>query len=460
MSIRRSIFVLVLLVLLIPVIAFSVRANRLENQADTSVQQLQTYTVGRGEVEVTVTALGSIEADQTARLSFTTAGRVTDVYFQAGDYVLAGDVLARVQSDSQRIAVEQAQAALDLALIQRDQLLEGPDEGQIAIAQANIDAAEAAVYAVQNAVSPQDIQAAELQYQAAQQALTDAIQARTTAGGRSEAEYALLDAQVGEATFNAETARLQLENLRSGTQGQTGAAYARLQQAERELERLQVGASQVELDRADAQIAQAELNLEQAQTALARTALTAPFDGYIQAFNIEVGGIAAPGLPAVELTDVEPLNLTISVDEIDVRQIREGMPARVRLDALPDEEFPAVLERIALISTNEDGLVSYDVQVQLDQVDDPRVRVGMTAEAAVVVEARDGVIVVPNLYIRLDRTTNTAFVNVLNAAGQLEEIEVTLGLQGPDASEILAGLREGDVVAVDLAGDSLSLFGG
>jgi hypothetical protein len=44
--------------------------------------------------------------------------------------------------------------------------------------------------------------------------------------------------------------------------------------------------------------------------------------------------------------------------------------------------------------------------------------------------------------------------------GTLEEVEVELGLQGRDDSQVLRGLAEDDLIAVDLAGDSLSLFGG
>ncbi len=459
MRVRRSIFVLLLLMLLIPVITFGVRANRQSTQESTV--ELQTTVIQRGTVEVTVTALGTIEADQSVNLSFTTPGRVQDVYFQVGDYVLAGDILARQVSETQRIAVEQAQLAVDLAVIQRDRLLEGPDEGQIRIAEANVEAAEAAVAAVSSAITPEDIYAAELAYEAAQQAVADAVQARATAsGGQSDEAYALLDARVGEASFNAEIARLQLEQLQSGTSGQLGAAYARLEQAQLDLERLQAGPTQAEIDRAETAITQAQVNLEQAQQALDRMQITAPFDGFISAQTVEVGGIAAPGLPAFTITDVDPLRLTVQVDEIDIRQIREGMTARVSLDALPETDFPAVLEQIALISSSDGGIVSYDVRVRLEQADDPRVRAGMTAEAAVIVERRENVLIVPNLYIRLDRTLNRAFVSIVNDAGQLEEVEVTLGLQGEDSSEILSGVSEGAVVGVDLAGDSLSIFGG
>ncbi len=99
---------------------------------------MQQYTVTRGDVEVTVTAIGTVEADQVTRLSFTSAGRIVALPFEVGDSVRAGDVLAQLNDEPQRIAYEQALLALELAQVQKDNLLAGPDEAQIRIAEANV----------------------------------------------------------------------------------------------------------------------------------------------------------------------------------------------------------------------------------------------------------------------------------------------------------------------------------
>jgi len=70
------------------------------------------------------------------------------------------------------------------------------------------------------------------------------------------------------------------------------------------------------------------------------------------------------------------------------------------------------------------------------------------------------VLIVPNLYIRLDRELDKAFVNSVQPDGKLAEVEVKLGLQGQDSSEIVSGLNPGDVIAVDLSSDRISIFGG
>jgi HlyD family secretion protein len=458
MSVRRSIVVLSLAVLAAPAAFFAVRANQMANQPAPAAS-FQLHTVGLGDVELTVSAVGRIEADRETRLSFRAAGPVTGVYAEVGDSISEGTVLVELDNTTQRLALDQAVIALEMAQLRRDQALAGPDEAQIIAAEANIAAARGAANAAALAVTEGDLQAAQLSYDAAAQAFADAQTARQTApGGQTEAAYALLDAQVGEASFNLEIARLQLEQLQAGNPAQIGAAYAQVEQAEAALEQLLAGPTQTQIAALDAAIAQAQIQVDSVRRALDDTQIVAPFDGIVSSLNAEVGALAVPGVPLVTLTDIDPLRLTVQVDEIDVREISEGMPARITLDALEDATLAGTLEAIAVTATNVDGIVNYDVRVRLDALDD-RVRVGMTAESAFIAESLEDVVVAPNAYIRIDRGTGRAYVNVLGADGVPVEREVTLGLQGRDVSQILSGLQGGDVIAVNLAGDAIGLFG-
>jgi multidrug efflux pump subunit AcrA (membrane-fusion protein) len=147
------------------------------------------------------------------------------------------------------------------------------------------------------------------------------------------------------------------------------------------------------------------------------------------------------------------------VDEVDIRRIAEGMSARIQFDALANTRLDGVIERIAVLGRDQGGIVSYDVRLGLSAID-PRVRDGMTAEAAVIVEDRKDVLVVPNIYVRLDRASGQAYVNVIREDGTLEEVQVELGLQGQDNSEVLAGLSPGDVIGLDLNAERFSFIGG
>jgi HlyD family secretion protein len=460
MSIRRTLFVLTLITLILPVMVLAQRSSQTQIAASAQSENIQLHTVERGNVAVVVNAIGSIEASEVAQLSLTTPGRIREVLVQEGDYVLAGDVLVQQVDDTQRIAYEQALLDLDLANLKLQDLLEPVDEDDIRIAEANVRSAWGAVQSAQDVVSAEEIRAAELSIEQAQAAYDEAVRQRNNAaGGQADEAYTLLDAQIGEASFNLGIAQLKLDSLRSVNQGQVGVAYARALQAEAELEQVKAGPRQADIDRAELALRQAELKLDEAAAAHNRMRLIAPFDGIVSRVYVEAGSIGAPGIPVIELTSIASLHVRAEVDEVDIHQVGIGMPARIQLDALPNTLLDGTIDQIAVLGEDNEGIVSYDVKVLLNNID-PRVRHGMTAEAAVVVEEQRDVLVVPNQFIRLDRRNNQAFVNVQREDGTQEEIEIQLGLQGQDNSEVVSGLSEGMMIALDLSGGAFSLFGG
>jgi RND family efflux transporter MFP subunit len=459
MSVRRTLIFLTFLMLLLPVCAFGVNAAQLI-RARQPDQNLHFYVATPGDVALFVTGIGKIDAASVTDLSFKQVARVAEVMVQPGDTVMAGDVLAVLAHDDEQMAYDRAVLNLQLANLQKQDVIKPVDPSAIEVAEANLKSAQGAYLGIQNSVSPSDLQAAQLRYQQALDLKAQADKARTTAaGGQVDQAYQLLDAQVGAASFNAEIARLQLASLKSGNQGALNAASARIVQAERELDRVKAGPTQAQIDQANIAIQQAQVQVDQAAKVLADMSLTAPSDGLVSAVNVQVGSVVSPALPAVQITNISPLHVTVQVDEVDVHKIREGLSAKVKVDALPGIELPATLELIALVGTNDNGIINYDVQVRLD-ANDSRVLTGMTAEASVVVEQKSNVLSVPNEYIRLDRQHDNAYVNLVDKNGHLQEIEVTLGLQGDDASEVVSGIQKGDVLAVSLGGDKIAIFGG
>jgi HlyD family secretion protein len=447
MSVRRSIIVLSLLVLVLPAFLFTTQASQQRQQ--NPPRNLQLYTARRGDIDVSISALGDIEPDQTASVSFTSGGRVSDVMVQEGDFVKTGDPLIRLEGSNQQLAYQQAQLTLESANVNLKDVLDGPDEDDIKIAEANVTAAQGAYSAVANAVNSDQIHAAELAYQQAQDAYKNANVARTVAGGDSQEAINLLDAQIGQASFNQEIARLQLESLKTANGPQKSAAGAAVAAAKAKLEQVKAGPTQAQIDAAKVQVMQAQTALDQAAQNLSKLTVTAPFDGLVSKVDVEKGALIGPGMQVVELTDIEPMHLTVQVDEVDIRQVRPQMPAIVKLDAVPGLQLPATIERISLVGTNDNGIISYDVEVTPTEKDS-RVRVGMTAEADIITQSAKSVIIVPNQYLHIDRANNTATVNIVGPNNTLTQRQVTLGLQDANNSEIQSGLTEGEVIAFDL----------
>lgn len=453
----RRILGIVLVVVAVAAIYLLIRNNQTASTGNAATARLQTAQIVRDSVVVAVRATGVVEAARAAQLSFETGGIVADVLVEEGQFVLAGQVLARLDDTAQRIAIEQAQWSVRIAELGLRQLEAPPDPGDISAAQANVSSAWAAYVDLRdNSVTEADVRAAELQYEQALAAWDAAEQASRDAH-RSEASLA----QVGAASFAAEIARLRLEQLRRGVpQESLNAALARVTQAQAQLRLLEAGPPQVQLDRAAVAVRQAELRLQRARQAYDDTILRAPFAGVVQQLAIQVGSLVAPGgLPAMALYDLSQLLIRVRVDEIDVVNIQAGQPVELTFDALPGRVFSATVKRVATTATQRDGIIGYDVLLTLPDAPE-EVRVGMTAAATIILDEVPDVLVVPNLFVRLDRATGQAFVNVLLSDGTLEERAIQLGAQNDNVSEVVSGLEEGDTVAVDLSGGMFSFFEG
>jgi multidrug efflux pump subunit AcrA (membrane-fusion protein) len=150
--------------------------------------------------------------------------------------------------------------------------------------------------------------------------------------------------------------------------------------------------------------------------------------------------------PAIVLADLSDFHIDVGVDEIDVGRLAEGQNAAISVDALPGAPITGVVERIAPTATESAGVVSYVVTVAIDPTAAP-IRAGMSAIVDIITDTRDGVLVIPNRFIRIDRSTGRSYVNV-KRGDQIEEVEIVTGLRNDNESEVLQGLGEGDELII------------
>jgi HlyD family secretion protein len=262
------------------------------------------------------------------------------------------------------------------------------------------------------------------------------------------------DLQAANAAIAAAEAQLQ------SAQGNVLVAEANLARAQAAYDRLQEGPTDDDIAILEAQVAAAETNLDLTQLRLEQAMIIAPIDGRIANLQIKEGEQAAPGTPAISLIDEGAYHIEVSVDEIDIDQIEEGQPVDVALDALPDTVLSGVISEIAPTAfTSGAGVVTYLVTINID-ADDISLKPGMTANATIITDLLDDVLIIPNWAIRLDRETGQAFVNRLMAGGAVEEVPVVTGLRNEQFSEVISGVNEGDVVVVTNEREGLGAFFG
>jgi macrolide-specific efflux system membrane fusion protein len=211
--------------------------------------------------------------------------------------------------------------------------------------------------------------------------------------------------------------------------------------------------------------------LKQAEDTADKRTVTAPVGGLITVLNAQNGqslsgggssGMSAGGsnsssTGAVEISDLGTLRARVKVNEVDLVKIKLGQKASVSFDALPAAAASGTVSAIAPTGTSTQGVVTYDVDVTLATID-ARLRPNMSCTVDVVVDTKENALVVPTSALRTDATTKKKYV-LLVTNQQSQQVDVTIGLVVGTTTEILTGLKEGDVIVTTSAASGTSTTG-
>jgi HlyD family secretion protein len=195
---------------------------------------------------------------------------------------------------------------------------------------------------------------------------------------------------------------------------------------------------------AQATLDSAKLAVEQAQRSLDQASLYAPFDGVVSEVNFGVGDTGGTST-AVSVVDLSSLQVTLTIAEVDMAQLKPGESAQMTMDAVPGKTYQAKVLSIGPVGTVSSGVVNYPVTVSITNAD-AQVKPGMTANLAIEVNRRENVLLLPTRAVRTQENQKT--VTVVRD-GQSVQTPVTTGLSNDQSVEITSGLQEGDVVAVN-----------
>lgn len=417
-------------------------------QAASAQSAPRTATVERGSLVALVNAAGTVEATSQVNLAFGTSGRVTELDVAPGDKVKAGQTLAKLDTTDLELAVKQAQVSLDTANTQLAQTEAGPTPADLASAQTAVANAYAAYQAAQDKykLTNAQITVARAQLDSAAAALAR-VQAEYDWQAHnwlnknlvnSPLQTQLNDAQsaygVAQAQYNQAATSINDTALK--------AAAAQLAQAQYQLDSLRQSPTPQNLAIAKAQVQQAEAGLAQAQANLAQAIITAPFGGTVADVNISVGQVVDPSVQALVLADLSQLDVAMTVADVDEPKVQVGQPVQVTLDAVPNVTFAGRVTELDLAGTTTQGVVNYGATAVITNPT-AAVRPGMSANVSIIVAQRENVLLVPNAAVR---TIGTRHLVTVLYKGQDIETPVTLGLSGDTQTEVLSGLKEGDVV--------------
>jgi HlyD family secretion protein len=468
-------------------------AQRLRGGFDPA--NLPTTAIRPASEAAQVSAAGNIELSSQRPVVLQVEGNVNQVAVHVGDVVAAGDLLVALDTTDLERAEKQAELNLASAQIQLDKLKEPADPAEVASARANLASAQQNLADVKAGPSQAEIAAAQAKLAGAQasyqelrdgpsdaeltqlsadldkamialqqaQWAYDQVSFRGNVGASSQAadlQQATIDYNVAKAAYDIatqpasdsdlqtalsdiQTTQDELDTLQAQpTQADMAAAEAEVASAQSTLDSLTKGPSESDLKAAEISVQQAQLDLDAAQADLAQAQLRAPIAGAVLSVDVQEGQRASAGTSAVTLADLNALEVTINVAEVDIDKIKPGQAAEITVDALPDKVFKGSVARITPSSASDSGVVNYPVTVQLTETSLEGVRPGMTAVATLLGDEVADSWLVPTSAL-VDREGQT-MVRILRD-GQPTSITVTKqASQGEWTMVQSAELRKGD----------------
>ncbi len=198
-------------------------------------------------------------------------------------------------------------------------------------------------------------------------------------------------------------------------QGELASAQADVKLKQQNLERKKTllplkAVSQLDLDQAVAELAQAEAtvvirkaSLESAQANLGYCKITAPVDGIVISRKVDVGQTVAAAMTTPVLftiaQDITKMNISATVSEADIGQVKDGQPVDFTVDAFPDDVFHGTVTQVRKSPTTTQNVVTYETIIAVDNPEQ-KLFPGMTADVSILVAERKDVLKIPNTALR------------------------------------------------------------
>lgn len=151
------------------------------------------------------------------------------------------------------------------------------------------------------------------------------------------------------------------------------------------------------------------------------------------------------GTTIATVADMQDMIFKGKVDETEVGKVREGMNIELEIGAIEKEKFNAILEYIAPKGKEENGAIQFEVKANVVLKENQFIRAGYSANANIVLEKKDNVLVIPEGMLKFDK--DSSYVEVETATPQsFEKRMVKTGISDGINIEIVSGLTKDDKV--------------
>ena len=201
-------------------------------------------------------------------------------------------------------------------------------------------------------------------------------------------------------------------------------------------------------------VSNAATSLESAQENLEDYSITAPISGTVVTKTAKAGDNIEGGSDSTlcVIYDLSYLEMTMSIDELDISSVEVGQEVQITADAVEGEVYTGVVTEVSVAGTTSGGITTYPVTVRIDETDG--LLPGMNVDAEIVISSTEDALAIPASAVnRGDTVLITA--DSPSAANALDQeapegyvyVAVETGVSDDSYIEITSGLQEGDTVA-------------
>ncbi len=308
----------------------------------------RTATTSRGPLVAVVSASGTINPVASVQVGSQVSGQLRDVLVDFNSEVRAGQVVARIDPETFRHRVRQAQADLDAA------------RAQVAVQQAQVSARRAEL---------------------------------------TRAEVTLADARVDLSRKEQLLAR----NFISSAERDRARALMRALEEDVHAARAALEVAGAQVRNSEATVSQRAAALAAAQVDLDRTVIRSPVDGVVIKRSIEPGQTVAASLQAPELfviaKNLHDMQVDTAIDESDIGRIRPGLSGTFTVDAYAGRSFTGEVRQVRKAPVNVQNVVTYTVVLGFENPNSTLLP-GMTASVRIETDRRGDATQVPNAALR------------------------------------------------------------
>ncbi len=283
------------------------------------------------------------------------AGRLIKLTKREGDSVKKGELLAEIDPTDYGLAVEALEKELEATKKERDRLqitlsrVSQQTELKVHMAKDSVKAIEEEIDALKADISALSADIAQLKRD------------------RDRFKELFKEKAVAKRRFELIDTRLRAKRQqRSALVKKMEALKAKLSSSKRGVEmavadKKRVGETEAAIATLSEKIKVLETKLKDARLNLEYCKLRSPIDGKVAKKYASRGDVVAPGRPVYALVDPKDIYILVLLEETKLRGVVPGSPAKIRIDALPDEEYQGVVDKILPTSAAKFALVPRDI---------------------------------------------------------------------------------------------------